>query len=271
MSNNEILKNLYYSPSVGLSGVKTFKKKVKELHPNIKIKEVDDFYKNLELQQITKKPIIDKNNFLRIVDGENIYQIDIMIFNKSQKQQNKGYFMCLTMIDVLSRFAFMEPLKTRNTKDIIISYENILNRLKNDYNKKPVKLISDDEFNNKEFIKFNEKLNIKIDSHIAADEHFTDGNSLGLIDRYTRTIKSKILKYQLSSGNINFIDVLQKIVDNYNNTSHSSLNDKSPNDVFNNKKLQIDKKNTDMIYNLEIKENLKLAIGTHVRIFNSKK
>ena len=271
MSNYNTLKKLYYNASIGLSGLKVFKKKIRDLHPDIKTKEVDEFYKNLELQQIIKKPIVDKNKFLRIVDGENTYQIDIMIFKKSQKQQNRGYFMCLAMIDVLSRFVFMELLKTRNTNDIINSYENILKRLKNDYNKKPVKLISDDEFNNNEFLKLNEKLNIRLDTHIASDEHFTGGNSLGLIDRYTRTIKSKILKYQLSSGNINFIDVLQEIVDNYNNSSHSSLKDQSPNDVFNNKKLQIDKKNEDLIYNLEVKENIKLNIGTHVRIFNSKK
>jgi len=47
--------------------------------------------------------------------------------------------MSLIMIDILSRFVFMEPLKSRNTYDIINSYENILKRMKNDYNKKPVK------------------------------------------------------------------------------------------------------------------------------------
>jgi hypothetical protein len=67
------------------------------------------------------------------------------------------------MIDVLSRYVFMEPLKSRNTNDIINSYENILNRMEKEFNKKPVKLISDDEFNNKEFIKLNDKLNISID------------------------------------------------------------------------------------------------------------
>jgi hypothetical protein len=35
--------------------------------------------------------------------------------------------------------------------------------MKKDYNKLPSKLISDDEFNNKEFLKLNEKLNITID------------------------------------------------------------------------------------------------------------
>ncbi len=120
--------------------------------------------------------------------------------------------MCLLMIDILSRFVFIEPLKSRNTNDIINAYENILKRMNNDYNKKPVNLSGDDEFNNKEFIKLNEKLNIRLDTHIAADDHFSGGNSLGIIDRYCRTIKSKILKYQISTGNINYIDIIQDLV-----------------------------------------------------------
>ena len=101
------------------------------------------------------------------------------------------------MIDVLSRFAFMEPLKSRGTNDIINAYDNILKRMKKDYNKKPIKLICDDEFNNNEFLKLNEKLNITVDYQTAADDHFTknSSNRLGLIDRWTRTIKNKVLKY----------------------------------------------------------------------------
>ena len=116
--------------------------------------------------------------------------------------------MYLIMKDVLSRFVFIEPLKTRKTQDIIDAYENILYKLKSEYNKIPVKLISDDEFNNKEFLKLNEKLNIIVDYQTAADDHFIAGNRLGVIDRWVRTIKSRVLKYQLSTGNVRFIDVI---------------------------------------------------------------
>ena len=265
MNNTDILKKLYNDKKIGLTNLKEFKKRVKENYKEIKPKEIEAFYNNLELHQITKRKDNIKSNFLKIVDGENTYQIDIIIFKKNQKQQNRGYYMSLIMIDILSRFVFMEPLKSRNTYDIINSYENILKRMKNDYNKKPVKLISDDEFNNIEFIKLNKKLGIQLNYHVAEDEHFSGGNSLGIVDRFCMTIKSKILKYQLSSGKINFIDDLQDLVNNYNNSSHSSLHEKSPDDLYNNKKLQLDKKNEDLIYNFVIKENIKIDIGTYVR------
>ena len=272
MSNTELLKKLYNNPKIGLSSLIPFKKTIKKLHPEITMKEVELFYKNLETVQLLKKPVVKTENFMKIVDEELTFQIDIIIFNKSQKQNNHGIFMFLTMIDVLSRFVFMEPLKTRNTNDIIKSYENIIKRMEKDYNKKPIKLISDDEFNNKEFLKLNEKLNINIDYQTAADDHFIGGNRLGIIDRFCRTIKSKVLKYQLSSGNINFIDVINDLIENYNNSSHRTLKDKSPNDYFENNKLQNNKKMNDILYNIDIKNNTNhLEIGDNVRAIIKKK
>ena len=68
MNNNEILKNLYYNPKTGLTILNIFKKTVKKLNPDITGKEIENLYKNLETVQILKKPIIKKENFLRIVD-----------------------------------------------------------------------------------------------------------------------------------------------------------------------------------------------------------
>jgi hypothetical protein len=68
--NNDLLKKIYNNPKTGLSSLNIFKKTVKNLHPEITIKEIENFYKNLETVQILKKPIVDKENFLRIVDNK---------------------------------------------------------------------------------------------------------------------------------------------------------------------------------------------------------
>ena len=83
MNNTELLKKLYFNPAIGLNGLVQFKKTIKRLHPDITMKEVEQVYKNLEITQILKKQVIDKSNFMKIVDEENTYQIDITIFNKS--------------------------------------------------------------------------------------------------------------------------------------------------------------------------------------------
>ena len=90
MNNTDILKKLYNDKKIGLTNLKEFKKRVKENYKEIKPKEIEAFYNNLELHQITKRKDNNKSNFLKIIDGENTYQIDIIIFKKNQKQQNSS-------------------------------------------------------------------------------------------------------------------------------------------------------------------------------------
>jgi hypothetical protein len=47
----------------------------------------------------------------------------------------------------------------------------------------------DSEFVSKEFITLNKGKGIRVDTSVAADNHFTAGNKLGIIDRFTRTLK----------------------------------------------------------------------------------
>lgn len=265
----EILKKYYYDPKFGYVNKETFKKKIKEIHPEISLKDINEFYKNQELNQIMKKPVIKKENFYKIVDVPLTFQIDIMIFNKSQKNKNRGIYMYLTLIDILSRKAFMYPLKSRKVEDIIDVYKMFLEELRKKYDKKPVKLISDDEFNNKSFNEMNKKLNILLDSQTAKDDHITDGNRLGIIDRFTKTFKNKVLKYQLSTGNINFIDVYEDILDNYNNTIHSTINN-TPNEAFNNRDIQLENRMKGLQHNKEIYYRNNLNIGQTVRAIKSK-
>jgi uncharacterized membrane protein (UPF0127 family) len=266
----EILKKYYYDPKFGYTSKEIFKKKIKEIHPEISSKEIDEFYKNQMINQIMKKPVVKKENYYKITDVPLSFQIDIMIFNKSQKLKNRGYFMYLTLIDILSRKAFMYGIKSRKGEDIIEAYNQFLDDLKTKYDKKPVKLIGDDEFNFKAFNELNNKLNIIIDTQTAQDDHFTAGDRLGIIDRYTKTIKGKVLKYQLSTGNINFHDVLDDILDNYNNTYHSGINNNTPNEVFDDNKLQLENRKEALEYNKNIYKRIKLDIGTKVRAIKKK-
>ena len=267
----EKIRNLYYDPKFGLTSKNVFKNKIKKIYPEILMKDIDQFYTNLELGQILKKPIIKKSKFFKIVDNPLTFQIDIMIFDKSQKIKNRGIFMFLTLIDILSRKSFMYPIKSRQTDDIIEGYNKFLNELETTYNKSPNKIIGDDEFNNKSFINLNEKLNIILDTQTAKDDHITKGNRLGIIDRYTRTYKNKVLKYQLSSGIINFYDIFKDLLSNYNDTPNRGIKNNTPNDVFNNNKLQLKYKKDGNNYNKNIFNTINLKVGDTVRAIKEKK
>ena len=83
-----------------------------------------------------------------------------------------------------------------------------------------------------------------------------EGKSV-VAERFIRTLKSKIYKYMTSTSKNVYIDKLDDIVDEYNNTYHTTIKMK-PADVKDNRYINADKK----INN----KDPKFKVGDHVRI-----
>ena len=75
---------------------------------------------------------------------------------------------------------------------------------------------------------------VRLDTNVSKEEHISNGNKLGIIDRLVRTLRELAEKYYDITGhrtdNIN--DVIKSIIDTYNNNSHRTLKNKTPNQVF---------------------------------------
>ena len=51
-----------------------------------------------------------------------------------------------------------------------------------------LRIITDDEFNNKQFLKFLDVYDVDLVANVAQDEHITShGNPLGIVDAFVRT------------------------------------------------------------------------------------
>ena len=152
------------------------------------------------------------------------WESDLM-FLPDLAQFNEGFKIALVCVDVVSRFAWVEPLKTKHGKATTIAMTKILKRSKP---RTPEKLHTDagTEFLNKSFQKLMRSKNI---------QHFiTDTDSRGkaaIAERFNRTLKEKLYKFLDSNpSNNRFLGVLQDLVDSYNDTVHSSIKMK-PRDV----------------------------------------
>jgi hypothetical protein len=119
----------------------------------------------------------------------------------------------------------------------------------------------------KKFCDYND---IRLDTSVAKEEHRSNGNKLGIIDRLVRTLRELIEKYFDITGHRtdNIKDVMKTIVDTYNNSNHRTLNNKTP---FNSgdqvrileKKEKFDKgkqKFSKELYTINKKEGYKLII-----------
>lgn len=204
---------------------------------------------------------------------------DIAFFEK-ESRYNHGYKYALVVIDTFSRKAFVVPLKNKTTLLISEEMYNIIEEIEKDHD--VIQITSDNggEFNSLEFEKMLELFEKKFNKNNKpssgvepADKKIQQGRdkitqkfvevgdhfSLGIIDRFIRTLRGDILKYWLKNDDLNWVDHINKIVDEYNNRINTGI-DAKPNDVFSGK---IKPKN-------KINTVDKLSVGNRVRVLLKK-
>ena len=81
-------------------------------------------------------------------------------------------------------------------------------------------------------------------------------------ERFIRTLKNKLYKHMTASGKNVYYDVLDDVVNKYNNTKHSIINMK-PIDVGDNKRVYIMKHNENNEHN---EKDSRFKVGDRVRI-----
>ena len=213
-------------------------------HVNIKLAP-----QNKQLAEELHKPIIKKFGKRKVhaVFKDNIWGADLADM-KLLSRYNKGIRFLLCVIDIFSKYAWVVPLKDKKGVSIVKAFQSILKQSNRKPNKKWVDKGS--EFYNASFKKWLQE------NDIVMYSSNNEGKSV-VAERFIRTLKSKIYKHMtLISKNV-YIDNLNDIVNEYNNTYHNTIKMK-PNDVKDNTYINTDKE----INN----KDPKFKVGDHVRI-----
>ena len=149
---------------------------------------------------------------------------------------------------MFNKYAWVVPLEDKKGVSIVNAFQNILSNSK----KKPNKIWVDQgsEFYNNAFKKW-----LK-DNDISMYSTYNEGKSV-VAERFIRTLKNKIYKHMTAISKNVYFDVLDYIVDEYNNTYHKTIKMK-PIDV---------KSDSFPEYNEESNEkDPKFKVGNHVRM-----
>ena len=123
--------------------------------------------------------------------------------------------MCV--VDNFRKYARVVPSKDKKDVSIVDAFQKILNNS----NRKPNKIWVDkgSKFYNNSFKKWLKGNDIKMYSI------YNEGKSV-VAERYIRTLKTKIHKYMTSISKNVYIDKLDDIVNEYNNTYHRTIKKK---------------------------------------------
>ena len=165
---------------------------------------------------------------------------------QSLSKKNKGIKYLLCAIDLYSKYAFVIPLKDKKGISIVNGFNKIIKQS----NRKPNKIWVDQggEFYNV----FKKWL---LDNDIIMYSTYNEGKSV-VVERFIRTLKNKLYKHMMATGKNIYYDVLDNIVNEYNNTKHNTIKMK-PIDVGDNKRVYIDEHN---------ERDSRFKVGDRVRI-----
>ena len=166
---------------------------------------------------------------------------------QSLSKYNKVIQYLLCAIDLFSKYVWVVPIKDKKVTSIVNGFQKIISK-----GRKPNKIWVDQgsEFYNNSFKKF-----LKI-NNIEMYSTYNEGNSV-VAERFIRTLKNKIFKHMTAISKNVYFDVLDDIVNKYNNTVHRTIKMK-PIDVTDDSYAE---------YNEDFnKKDPKFKVGDHVRI-----
>lgn len=197
-----------------------------------------------------------------IVDNiDDVWEGDLADF-RSIRTYNDGFSYILICIDVLSKYAFAEPIKDKTSKSVTDAFERILERSDN---RLPVCFQSDrgKEFIGKDFQDFLKRYNITFRATKNPEI------KAAVAERFLRTLKQNIWRYFSQNRTRRYIDILEQIIESYNRSWHSGIR-MIPREVdrynahvaFNNLKHRYQAKTE--------KRKCKFGVGDHVRISRKK-
>ena len=195
------------------------------------------------------KPIIRKFNKRKVYSQfkDNIWGVYLADM-QSLSRKNKGIKYLLCVIDLYSKYAFVIPLKDKKGISIVNAFDKIVKQS----NRKPNKIWVDqggESYNNV----FEKWLS---DNDINMYSTYNEGKSV-VAERFIRTLKNKLYKHITATGKNVYYDVLDDVVNKYNNTKHSTIKMKPIDVGDDNKRVYIGE---------HIEKDIRFKVGDRVRI-----
>ena len=136
--------------------------------------------------------------------------VDMREWNKD----NKGFNHLLTVIDVLSKYAWGVPLKDKRGDTVTAALKSIIDKS----GRTPNHLWVDEgaEFYNKVMKAYLDKNNINMYSTYSE-------NKSAVVERFNRTLKTNMWKLFTANNTRNWIDLLPRLLEAYNKRIHSTI------------------------------------------------
>lgn len=140
------------------------------------------------------------------------FQADLIDVQKFASENNGNKFI-LTVVDVFSKFAWTQPLKSKSGKDVA-------NALKKIFDIRICKYLQSDkgkEFYNTHVKALLQKLSI---THFSTEN---DNIKAAIVERFNRSLQTKLSRWFTRTKSHKWVKVLQDLTNSYNRSTHRSI------------------------------------------------
>ena len=216
----KIINDIYFDRS-GYGSKATTLKDARQKDKSITMDDVNEFFRtNVEIK---RKPR-GTNSFVA-PHNNHTYQIDLFFISKDDIETTQKVRAGLVCIDVLSKYAVVVPIKSKETTDVVAGTMEALQKM----GSKPKMIYTDDEkaIASSDFKQYVEDEGIEL--------YRTRGHP-AFSERFIRTFKDKLFKRvetdeKKGKDNIQWTDYILEIMLTYNNKDIHSAIGQTPNEA----------------------------------------
>ena len=141
-----------------------------------------------------------------------LWEIDLVDVSRL-KEYNDGYTFLLVCIDTFSKYVWICPLKKKTGKATVKAFTTIVS---ND-ERSPKNLHYD------QGTEFTNRVQQLLKSMTSNGYEAVNDTKAAILERVTRTLKNKMYRYFKAEHMFRYMEVLQDLVESYNNTYHPSI------------------------------------------------
>jgi hypothetical protein len=239
--HNHLLHDIYFSPEnpASLGSPLRLYKAAKKINSEINLEEVNDWLNSQPAYTLHREVKLHFPRRKVVVKAPKVqYQADLLDVSNIAKKNDNTRFL-LTVIDCFSRLATAIPIKSKHAEVVKEGLEEAFTNLGGP----PFKLQTDEgvEFKGHQVQKW-------LHSKAILWFHSYQSVKAQIVERFNRTLRNRLQKYQEYSGSLRYIEVLPRILKGYNSTIHSALKKFSPN--------QVNEKNTKEVFEIQYRKYL---------------
>jgi ribosomal protein L21E len=184
---------------------------------DISLDQIKQWAMSQEVVTLYQRPTFKNRVRRKVVSGLrwSLMDCDLLVLNQERyTAANEGRGYILVCIDILSRYAAVASVKTKSGPDVLSGFKEIFNRI----GKFPVSVRADfgKEFNNAHVTNYMRKHGVNL-------YYARSSTKANYSESFIRNLKSRLFRVFQHRNTYRYLDILQKLVESYNSTFHSSI------------------------------------------------